>query len=118
MTTSRFACRILLSAALGLATAPLFAQVKVDERLPEYKTVSGVSGNVKSVGSDTLNNLMALWSESFRAIYPNVTFQVEGKGSSTAQSLDCRSSLRKRGRWGSFPCARRARCSILSSWRV
>lgn len=84
MTTSRFACRILLSAALGLATAPLFAQVKVDERLPEYKTVSGVSGNVKSVGSDTLNNLMTLWAEKFKEKYPNVSVEIEGKGSSTA----------------------------------
>lgn len=84
MTTSRFVSRILLSAALSLATAPLFAQVKVDERLPEYKTVSGVSGNVKSVGSDTLNNLMTLWAEKFKEKYPNVSVEIEGKGSSTA----------------------------------
>jgi len=27
---------------------------------------------------------MALWSESFQALYPNVKFEIEGKGSSTA----------------------------------
>ncbi len=50
----------------------------------EYNKVSGVSGSVTSIGSDTLNNLMALWSESFQALYPNVKFEIEGKGSSTA----------------------------------
>ena len=41
--------------------------VKVDAGLPSYTTASGVSGNIKSVGSDTMNNLMALWAEGFRA---------------------------------------------------
>jgi phosphate transport system substrate-binding protein len=36
------------------------------------------------VGSDTLNNLMSFWGDAFRAIYPNVSVQVEGKGSATA----------------------------------
>lgn len=59
-------------------------EVKVDETLAEYESVSGVSGNLSSVGSDTLNNLMTLWSEGFRKHYPNVKINVEGKGSSTA----------------------------------
>jgi phosphate transport system substrate-binding protein len=46
--------------------------------------VSGVSGNVSSVGSDTLNNLMTHWAESFQRFYPNARVQIEGKGSSTA----------------------------------
>lgn len=58
--------------------------IKVDENLTAYTKVEGVSGNLNSIGSDTLNNLMALWTEGFRAIYPNVNIQVEGKGSSTA----------------------------------
>ena len=37
-----------------------------------------------SIGSDTMNNLMTLWAETFRKFYPNVKVQVEGKGSSTA----------------------------------
>jgi phosphate transport system substrate-binding protein len=57
---------------------------QVDPALPAYKAVSGVSGSLKSIGSDTLNNLMTLWSEGFRARYPNVRIEIEGKGSSTA----------------------------------
>jgi len=60
------------------------AQVAVDPVLKPYEKVSGVSGNLNSIGSDTLNNLMTLWAEGFRAIYPNVNIQIEGKGSSTA----------------------------------
>lgn len=58
--------------------------IQVDPKLPEYKAVSGVSGNLNSVGSDTLNNLMTLWAEGFKAVYPNVRIQIEGKGTSTA----------------------------------
>lgn len=69
-----------------LAFAPAFADevIKVDEKTPAYTKVEGVSGNLNSIGSDTLNNLMALWTEGFRAQYPNVNIQVEGKGSATA----------------------------------
>ena len=56
----------------------------VDSKLPDYKAVSGVSGKVKSIGSDTLNNLMAHWSEGLRSKYPSVQIEIEGKGSSTA----------------------------------
>lgn len=52
--------------------------------LPEYIPVPGVSGNLNSIGSDTLSNLMTLWAEGFQAQYPNVNIQIEGKGSSTA----------------------------------
>lgn len=51
---------------------------------PEYTPVAGVAGALKSVGSDTMNNLMMLWQEGFRRFYPNVSTQVEGKGSATA----------------------------------
>ena len=60
------------------------AQVQVDPALAPYKATSGVSGNVSSIGSDTLNNLMTLWAESFSKFYPNAKIQIEGKGSSTA----------------------------------
>jgi len=58
--------------------------VKLDPALESYKAVSGVSGNLSSVGSDTLNNLMTLWGETFYKFYPNVKIQIEGKGSTTA----------------------------------
>ena len=67
-----------------ILTGWVFAQVEVDPQLSTYERVEGVSGNLNSVGSDTLNNLMTLWAESFRANYPNVNIQIEGKGSSTA----------------------------------
>ncbi|MEA2626492.1 MAG: phosphate transport system substrate-binding protein [Candidatus Binatota bacterium] len=57
---------------------------EVDPSIPPYSQVSGVSGSLSSVGSDTLNNLMTFWAEKFGKFYPNVKVQVEGKGSSTA----------------------------------
>ncbi len=75
---------------LGAATAALAVavqageQVAVDKSLPEYKPVEGISGNLKSIGSDTMNNLMTLWAEGFKRFYPNVQIEIEGKGSSTA----------------------------------
>jgi phosphate transport system substrate-binding protein len=71
-------------AVVALAATAASAQVKVDEALPVYKPVQGVSGSIKSVGSDTLNNLMTLWMQGFRSMYPNAAAEVEGKGSSTA----------------------------------
>lgn len=55
-----------------------------DPNWKPYQRVSGVSGNLNSIGSDTLNNLMTLWAEGFRKEYPNIKIQIEGKGSSTA----------------------------------
>ncbi len=59
-------------------------RAEVDSRIPTYRKVSGISGNLNSIGSDTMNNLMTLWGEGFARFYPNVRLQVEGKGSSTA----------------------------------
>jgi phosphate transport system substrate-binding protein len=58
--------------------------VKVDAKIPSYTKVEGIQGNLSAIGSDTMNNLMTLWAESFKKIYPGVNIQVEGKGSSTA----------------------------------
>jgi phosphate transport system substrate-binding protein len=69
-------------AAVPLATAA--ESERMDAALRPYQKVSGVSGAINSIGSDTLNNLMTLWAEGFRRQYPNVRIQVEGKGSSTA----------------------------------
>jgi phosphate transport system substrate-binding protein len=71
--------------AAPAAPAPEAAgPVEVDPAIAPYAKVSGVSGNLDSIGSDTLNNLMTLWSEAFRGLYPSVRIQIEGKGSSTA----------------------------------
>jgi len=77
--------RLLTVASVALVAAAASAQqVQVDAGLPAYQKASGVSGNITSVGSDTMNNMMALWAETFRKTYPNVKIQIEGKGSSTA----------------------------------
>jgi phosphate transport system substrate-binding protein len=77
---------LMVAMALALLTSgfALAAHVKLDPGLQGYKSVSGVSGNISSVGSDTLNNLMTHWAEAFSRFYPNAKVQIEGKGSSTA----------------------------------
>ncbi|MGY6630319.1 MAG: PstS family phosphate ABC transporter substrate-binding protein [Wenzhouxiangella sp.] len=78
--------KLLTAAAVStaLAAGSAFAQVEVDPNLPEYTPVSGISGNLSSIGSDTLNNLMTLWAEEFQNFYPNVNIQIQGAGTSTA----------------------------------
>jgi phosphate transport system substrate-binding protein len=73
-----------LAALAASAVTATAQQVKVDPSIPAYQKTAGVSGNLSSVGSDTMNNLMTLWGEAFAKLYPNVKIQVEGKGSSTA----------------------------------
>jgi phosphate transport system substrate-binding protein len=72
----------LVAATLSFSTTA--APAKVDPALPDYQKASGVSGNISSIGSDTLNNLMTLWAEDYRKVYPNVNIQIQGAGSSTA----------------------------------
>lgn len=69
---------------LLIASAAHAGPVEVDPALQAYEKIQGVSGNLNSIGSDTLNNLMTLWTEGFKKQYPGVRIQVEGKGSSTA----------------------------------
>lgn len=76
-------------AIAGIMTLPLAAQnvnaeVSLDSGLKIYVKSSGVSGNLSSVGSDTLANLMTLWAEEFKHQYPNVNIQIQAAGSSTA----------------------------------
>ncbi|TAL08885.1 MAG: phosphate ABC transporter substrate-binding protein [Nitrospirae bacterium] len=73
-----------MAIVLGASSARADEAIKLDPNLKAYAKVSGVSGNLNSIGSDTLNNLMTLWAEGFRKQYPNVKIQIEGKGSSTA----------------------------------
>jgi phosphate transport system substrate-binding protein len=70
----------VVAAGVGLGAQAL----QVDSALKPYQRTSGVSGSLNSVGSDTMNNMMTLWAETFRKFYPSVKIQVEGKGSSTA----------------------------------
>ncbi len=75
---------VAAAVALLLFGGGVSAQVQLDPALTPYKATSGVSGNISSVGSDTLNNLMTFWAEQFAKYYPNAKVQIEGKGSSTA----------------------------------
>lgn len=83
MRTNRFSTSAAVIALL-LASMSALAQVTVDLALPVYEQVQGVSGRLKSVGSDTMNNTMTLWAEGFLSMYPNIRIEIEGKGSSTA----------------------------------
>jgi len=73
-----------LVVASALVVGQAQADSKVDAGLNDYSRASGVSGNLSSVGSDTLANLMTLWAEEFKRIYPNVNIQIQAAGSSTA----------------------------------
>lgn len=70
--------------AMGLAASVATTTAYAVDDLPTYQKVSGVSGNLSSVGSDTLANLMTLWAEEFKRTYPNVNIQIQAAGSSTA----------------------------------
>ncbi len=72
------------SIAMALLCGVAVAQDEVDPKYPMYLPAPGVSGHIKVVGSDTMNNLMTLWAEGFRDYYPAVLIEIEGKGSSTA----------------------------------
>ncbi|HEY8160375.1 MAG: PstS family phosphate ABC transporter substrate-binding protein [Methylobacter sp.] len=78
-----------LITAMGFGIAALTSSVAgavqtVDAGIPEYQKASGISGNLSSVGSDSLANLMTLWAEEFNRAYPNVNIQIQAAGSSTA----------------------------------
>jgi phosphate transport system substrate-binding protein len=78
--------KLILASVLGLSAAVSGQAMagKVDANLPDYQRTSGVSGNLSSVGSDTLANLMTLWAEEYKREYPNVNIQIQAAGSSTA----------------------------------
>ena len=78
--------KFIMASVLGLSAAVSSQAMagKVDADLPDYQRTSGVSGNLSSVGSDTLANLMTLWAEEYKRVYPNVNIQIQAAGSSTA----------------------------------
>jgi phosphate transport system substrate-binding protein len=75
---------LITGLAAGMFVGTAQADAVVDANLPDYKAVSGVSGNLSSVGSDTLANLMTFWAEEYKRQYPNVNIQIQAAGSSTA----------------------------------
>ena len=69
----------LIATVLAANLAATTAAIALDASLPAYQTVSGVSGQIKSVGSDTLNNEMALWAKGFEGLYPDVKIEIDGR---------------------------------------
>jgi len=81
MNANKIITGLALAGSMMCAAA---VHAAVDAKLPEYKVTTGVSGSVNSIGSDTLANLMTLWSEDFKKQYPNVNISIQSAGSSTA----------------------------------
>jgi phosphate transport system substrate-binding protein len=78
---------VLLAALLllnVLCQAGTVQAQQIDPKLPVYKSAPGVSGTLRSVGSDTMNNLVSLWAAEFKKLYPGVKTEIDGKGSSNA----------------------------------
>jgi len=73
---------VAIAANIDLSSGAI--AVELDPQLPSYITASGVVGQIRSVGSDTLSNLMKRWAERFKDLYPNVQIDIEARGSSTA----------------------------------
>ena len=69
---------------LSILATISFSASAIDAEIASYQKVEGVSGSLSSVGSDTLANLMTLWAEEFKRLYPNVTVQIQAAGSATA----------------------------------
>jgi len=82
MNLKSFAIAGLVAASVSAVSVQ--AAPKIDAGIMPYQKASGVSGNLSSVGSDTLANLMTLWAEGFKREYPNVNIQIQAAGSSTA----------------------------------
>jgi phosphate transport system substrate-binding protein len=83
-SSALFLGSVLLMLVFSQTAVCDLAKVEIDPSLPSYEKQPGISGNLNSIGSDTLNNQLTLWAEAFRAIYPAVNIQIEGKGSATA----------------------------------
>ncbi|RLT95051.1 PstS family phosphate ABC transporter substrate-binding protein [Ketobacter sp.] len=84
MNFKKLVASVAMTASAALIATGAQAEAKVDPKLPAYSKVGGVSGNISSVGSDTLANLMTFWAEEFKKQYPNVAVQIQAAGSSTA----------------------------------
>ena len=82
----RFGPRCIAAVAMvGAVLAPATLGQDVDSALQPYRKATGeVAGSLKCVGSDTMNNLVALWAEGFKKVYPGVREGIEGKGSASA----------------------------------
>jgi phosphate transport system substrate-binding protein len=74
----------IFAAAIAVNLGGMSAAIALDQSLPVYQAVTGISGQLKWVGSDTLNIEMTLWAKQFEDLYPGVNIEIESKGSATA----------------------------------
>jgi len=72
---TQFSCRVV---------AVFFIITPLAHSASEYTKLKGISGELHSVGSDTLGVLMKAWGKSFVKMYPAVNLQIQSRGSSTA----------------------------------
>lgn len=80
-------CLSVLCVCAGAAEHPKFNETlhaKTSPDLPVYKKADPISGTIRSVGADTMEDLMKLWMDDFKKIYPNVSFEMQAKASGTA----------------------------------
>lgn len=84
MNFKKIIASVALTAGAAVISTGAMAEAKVDPAIPAYTKTTGISGNLSSVGSDTLANLMTFWAEDFKKNYPNVAIQIQAAGSSTA----------------------------------
>jgi phosphate transport system substrate-binding protein len=90
--SKKYLCTVLLFLCsfflIGNHRSVVFSQPfpkNIDPAIQPYQSVSGeVAGSLKYIGSDTMNNLVALWAEGFKKFYPAVREGIEGKGSASA----------------------------------
>ena len=75
---------LLVAVVMAGADVASAQQVKVDPAVKPYQPVPGISGTLNGKGSDTLQNMMQMWSEAFMRHYPNAQATYTGEGSGTA----------------------------------
>lgn len=80
-------CIFVLS--FGFVFGQTDVQTKLnDDEIFSYEMKLGVTGTIRTVGSDSLARLVAAWADGYKQHYPHVNFEIKASGSSTAvQSL-------------------------------
>lgn len=76
--------RLLSLKYIGVLILMQFVAAQAHSSSLVYTKAPGVAGQISSVGSDTLANLLAFWSQEYQQLYPHVQFQIQASGSSTA----------------------------------
>jgi phosphate transport system substrate-binding protein len=77
--------RLMLGVAVLAANViAVPAAIALDQSLPAYQAVTGISGQIKSVGSDRLGHEITLWAKAFKGLYPDVKIEIEASGSAKA----------------------------------